>query len=168
MENTSSPPFVQLITRQLELWAEQRAEFKRQIDEIDRKIAEAAKALGVDLSEALMPEPDLPRLPTHKPHHRSEGSFAQYIRDFMANADRGYTRVELKAALREADPRSAEMINRNENLFYNTVKRLIDRDLSEIDGVLYDKRRAPLDDGLGATPIERWANVTHLKTATDQ
>jgi hypothetical protein len=157
----SPPPFLDLITRQLELWGEQRADLQRQIDEIDAKLAGAAKALGIKPQESAIDVGALPRLPKRDGSPGKDGTMAQFIREFLASADRGHTRAELKAAVRDADSRFAEMITRNENGFYNAVKRLIKGGGAvDIDGVLYDARRAPEGGGEAAAPSTLPPNVT--------
>ena len=153
-----------LLSRQLELLAERRAALCDEIAEIDRKLASVAKAIGVDLSEAA-PDPVGPPL-AKREHPGSKGSMAQYIRDFFREADRGYTRKELKEIVRKVNAKFEESISRNENGFYNAVKRAISaNDIAEIDGVLYDFSRAPSGEN---TQSLFPSNVSILKTTTDQ
>ncbi len=94
---------------------------------------------------------------------------SQFIRDFMAQADKGYTRAELRAQVAAANPDFAKRLKHNPNPFYNTIKRLLRRELVDIKGVLYDARRAPAQ--ANSDPDDRLpfpSNVTPLKTATDQ
>ena len=146
-------PFADLIKRQLELWAEQRAQLQEKIDEIDKKLIGAAKALGIEVPEGRAV--GLDPLPLRRMvDARKEGTMAQFIRDFLANADRGYTRAELKKAVREADPKFADILNRNENSFYNTVLRFINKEgsVKDIGGVLYHALRAPTPEQVAGLP----------------
>jgi hypothetical protein len=160
----SRVPFLDVLARQLELLGERRQALIDEILEIDRKLASIAKTMGVDVSE-VRADPVGPPLPKRSVDPRSEGTMPQFLRDFLSKADRGYTRKELKEVLRNADPKFAASLNRNENGFYNAVKRLIGSNQAlEIEGVIYDAARAPRDQ----EPQLFGGNVTLLKTAADQ
>lgn len=147
---STKPPFFDLLSRQFELLTERREALVREIDDIDRKLLSAAKSMGLDPADVSASETfALSPLPRRE-DRRTKGSMAEFIREFMQNADRGYTRIELKAEVRNADAKFGAMIDNNENGFYNAVSRLLRRDkvLKEIDGVLYDARRAPAPENI--------------------
>jgi len=136
------PPLFELVTRQFDAWREERAEHQRQIDEIDCKVADAARSLGIDPAVIQASTPS--RLPPRD--GRTEGSMTEFLRECFAKADKGITRMELKSIVR-SDPRFTEKM-KNENVYYNLVSRLIKREeVIDQGGVLYAKARAPLADG---------------------
>lgn len=161
------PPFVALITRQLELWAEKREALQTQIDEIDRKIANAAKSVGLDPAE-FEGQINLAPLPIRPVDGRTEGTMTQAILDRLQASDKGLTRIELRNLVAATSEEFGRRIKHNPNPFYNAVKRLLDREhIVDLAGVLYDARRAPkVDQGGNGLPFP--PNVTQLKTATDQ
>lgn len=141
---TGHTSIADLITEQLSSLFSKRDELLRDVAAIDAKIEGIANQLGVELPAA---PADLPRL-HHRPRvdKRYAGSLPEAIVDTLLSATRGYTRAELKAVLR--DTPAGETIKKNENTYYNAVKRYIGADkIVEIDGLLYHPDRAPLPEG---------------------
>jgi hypothetical protein len=131
------------ITDQLKALHHDRAEHVRRIQEIDAKVAVIAKQLGV---EPPAPSPPMERL-APPPDKRVAGSMPERMMDILYGASAPFTRLTLKAALRD-DPQVGDTVRRNENTFYNAVKRYLDRGkIVELDGYLYHPDRAPLPDG---------------------
>lgn len=167
--STNPPDIVTMIGEQLSALQARRAVLVDEVELIDSKMAKIAAQLGIELPE--QGSPSLPRLPLpQKSNKRYEGSLPETMMGLLLEADRGYSRPELKAALLKTA--AAPTVIKNENTFYNAVKRYIKADkLVEIEGLLYHPNRAPLeeDDGLDSTRLP--ANVTlfeQKKTATDQ
>jgi hypothetical protein len=136
------PPLFDLVTRQFDAWREERTEHQRAIDEIDRKVADAARTLGIDPAQIQAATPG--RLPRRD--GRTDGTMTEFMRECFDKADKGLTRMELKEMVRR-DPRYTDKM-KNENVYYNLIKRLIVRgEVVERDGALYAAHRAPLADG---------------------
>lgn len=126
-----------------------------EISEINRKIANIARQLGIDPPE--QPISTLPRLAPPPLDQRHIGTLPEAMMQVLRDADRGYTRPELKKILRESP--SGESVRKNENTFYNAVKRyLAAGKVVEIDGYIYHPDRAPLANG------ESDPQGTHLPT----
>lgn len=148
--------FVKLISDQLLALTKEREDLLAKVDEIDAKMQGIAKQLGVELPA---PTSALPRLPHEpQPHPKYVGSMPAAMMDILLHAERGYTRVELKKLVRESE--AGEAVKKNENTFYNAVKRYLDKNkIVDIDGLLYHPDRAPqIDEGDMFPP-----NVTRLR-----
>lgn len=162
----TKPPFFDLISRQLDLLLDKRSGLQKEIDEIDARLTEVGKTLGLDIDEIIATASQ--RLPKRSAERR-EGTMTQCIRDILSNAQQGVTRPELKELVRTSDEKFADMLRRNENGFYNAVKRGIDRqEIREIDGVLYDFNRAPEEDGTSSVDDATLFTTIDKKTATVQ
>lgn len=61
----------------------------------------------------------------------------QWLREFFARADRGYSRAELKDVVRGV-PEFASMVSRRRSGFYEAVRRLAaEGSVVEMSGLLY-------------------------------
>jgi hypothetical protein len=77
------------------------------------------------------------------PDFRSAGTMMQFLREFFAAVDRGYSRREIKEILR-ADPRFTAMIERGRSGHSRAIMDLVKRrEIVELGGLLYGANRAP-------------------------
>lgn len=142
-----NPPFFAIVQRQFELLLEERAVHYAAIEQIDGKLKDAAKGLGINVEEFVSTPIDQPRL-LPRTDKRSAGSMTAFTREFFRNTDKGVTRLELRNIIAAHDEKWAAMFRQNPNGFYNMVKRAIDRqEIVDIGGVLYPFARAPLPEG---------------------
>ena len=157
---------LRVITDELAALQEKRDVLAAEIEEIDGKLARIADQLGVKLPGTV----SLPRLTAQKAHPRFAGSMPEAMMKFLLEADKGYSRAEVKAALRDGP--NGETIRKNENTYYNAVKRYIQTGkIVEINGLLYHPDRAPTEasdaDRTDSLP-ENVTLFTSKKTAADQ
>lgn len=62
---------------------------------------------------------------------------AQFVREFLPNHPEGWTRMQLKAVLRE-QPEFEAQFARNPGAYYNVIQRLRERgEIEDRDGLLY-------------------------------
>lgn len=144
MDSTLTPMLAAIVEQLTSLQAE-RATLSARVDEIDGEMAFIAKRLGVNADD-FRPESTLPRL-SATVDKRHVGSMPERVLEILLNAEGPMTRTDVKKVLK-ADERFAPSINKNENTFYNNVKRYIRTDkIIERDGFLYHPDRAPLPEG---------------------
>lgn len=68
---------------------------------------------------------------------RSNGSMAQFTREFLVANPKGWTRKELQQVLR-AQPAFSGQFERNPGAYFNMIRRLaLRRDIEERDGLLF-------------------------------
>lgn len=149
---------VQAIASELTALQGKRDALVSEVSEIDGKIAAIAAQLGL---KASAPTP-LARLAPRVVDKRHVGTVPEAMMQVLLDADRGYTRAELKQELRKGP--MGDSIRKNENTYYNAVKRYLDNDkIVERGGYLYHPDRAPLPDG-EADPSGRHlpSNVSNL------
>ena len=66
---------------------------------------------------------------------------AQFVREFLTDHPEGWTRLQLRAVLRER-PEFIEQFKRNPGAYYNMVERLLHRgDIVDRDGRLHPSQR---------------------------
>ncbi|MDB5469533.1 MAG: hypothetical protein JWR84_1093 [Caulobacter sp.] len=109
--------------------------------QIDRELADAAKVLGVSLEElGVAPSASVQA----KADGRRAGSMTEFIVEYLGQADRGVSRLDLKAILK-SHPKFGEQVTRNENGFYNGVNRCLRRGeiVQDPNGILYLHGRLP-------------------------
>lgn len=139
MDPTNRPqsPFEALIS-QIRAWEAERDELKARLEEIDGRLALLVANAGLDPSLV-----QFAAAPPPKVDGRRAGAMIQTALDMLKEAPNGLSRIELKSALR-AHPVHGEKVRRNENGFYNMVKRGIDRsEFVEVNERLYLPEKAP-------------------------
>lgn len=83
------------------------------------------------------------RDPVNKPDFRSMGTMTQFLREFFAAAERGYSHREIKEILR-AQPRFKPKIERSRSGHAAAIKSLVKRrEIVDVGGLLYWSARAP-------------------------
>lgn len=151
MEPTNRPqsPFEALIA-QIRSWEAERDELRARLKEIDERLALLVTNAGLDPSLVqFSPAPAPPKI-----DGRRAGAMIQAALDMLKEAPNGLSRVELKSALR-THPVHGERVRRNENGFYNMVKRGLDRgEFVEVNDRLYLPERAP-EPGSGGLDFSR-------------
>lgn len=129
--------------------ADERASLLAKIGDIDAKLLEIAQLMGVDVADLVRHSP-LPPSRQPKADLRRAGSMIEFVIDTTRQADNGLTRGELRTILK-AHPVFGPKTTRNENGFYNTVKRALSRlEIIERNGRLYGPGNAPADPALPA------------------
>lgn len=136
---------VEAISNELAALQAKRDALAGEISEINRKIANIARQLGIEPPE--QPMSTLSRLAPPPPvDQRHIGSVPEAMMQVLREADRGYTRPELKKILRDGP--AGESVRKNENTYYNAVKRYLTAGkIVEIGGYIYHPDRAPLENG---------------------
>jgi hypothetical protein len=160
------PSVLQMISDQLNALQSERAGLIERIAQIDEKLEKAAAQLGLEPNVIAAAQPSLDRLP--RQDSRSVGTMPGEIVNILYAADKGYTRTELKDALRAT--RFAQQIENNQNGFYNAVIRYLKlKKIVEVDGFLYHPSRAPLPEGQeDPTGTHLPANVSNLFASADR
>jgi hypothetical protein len=125
------------VTKQIRRLTDQRAELVRQLAEIDARLAQVAQVLNI-ASDSLVASPSPVKIDS-----RRAGSLIETAIQMLFDAENGYARPELKNLLK-AHPSHADSLRRNENSYYNMVKRAVGRkEIEERNGRLYHPSKVP-------------------------
>lgn len=132
---------VSALQDQLRRWMDERATLQAAIDALDAKLADAAKALGIDPTLLPSTGSEANRLP-RRPGRPRDGTMTEYVMTLLASSPQGLTRRDVTQDLQKSD--FAERVRVNPNSIYNMLARALRKgELVEVDGRLYHSTRVP-------------------------
>lgn len=150
---------LQLVSSQFESLLCEREEHLRKAAEVEQRLRLIGEQLGIELPFDSKPSPT--RLVSED--KRSTGTMSARMLSILLEANRGYSRVELRDEL-AMEPKFYEQLTRNLNSYYNNITRYLrSGKVVEVNGLLYHPNRAPLPEGeVDPTGQHLPANVTTL------